>query len=211
VSRLAALLCLGLGGALWARPTRAQLPAAVTTRRADSVDALRPGDLIRLRIWREPDFSGDFQVDETGVVVLPRLGAFNVGSEPAESLKARVGREYRTFLTHSSVDVTFLRRVQITGAVQRPGLYHVDAVMTVSDALALAGGVLPSGREDKVEIIREGGRLPGTTSGRMLISHTPVRSGDQLYVPQRTWLSRNTGIVVAGISAVATLLYALGR
>ncbi len=83
--------------------------------------------------------------------------------------------------------------------------------MTVSDALALAGGVLPSGREDKVEIIREGGRLPGTTSGRMLISHTPVRSGDQLYVPQRTWLSRNTGIVVAGISAVATLLYALGR
>jgi len=95
--------------------------------------------------------------------------------------------------------------------VQKPGLYHVDPIMTVADALALAGGVLPGGRDDKVQVIREGAKLPATLSGRMLIGHSPLRSGDQLYVPERSWISRNTAVVVAGISALTTLLYVAGR
>ncbi len=211
MSRLALLACLGLGSVLWARPARAQLPAATANHPPEGVDPLRPGDVIRLRVWREPDFSGDFSVDESGVVVLPRLGALNVGREVPESLKATLTSEYRTFLTHSSIEVVFLKRVQITGAVQKPGLYHVDPLMTIGDALAMAGGVLSTGREDKVEIIREGDKLPGRLSGRMLISQSPVRSGDQLYVPQRSWLSRNLAIVVAGISAAATVAYVVNR
>ncbi len=215
MSRAVLFASLGLGTFVAARPAPAQAPAAAPTPVAsapfDTADALRPGDLIRLRIWREPDFSGDFPVDETGMVMLPRLGARTVAAQPPESLKASIVRAYRAFLTHTSVEVEFLRRVQIRGAVQKPGLYHVDAVMSVSDALALAGGVLPNGREDKVEIIREGERLQGTISGRLLISHSPVRSGDQLYVPERSWFNRNTGVVLGGISAVTTLLYVVLR
>jgi polysaccharide export outer membrane protein len=197
-----------VAGITVARPSAAtQGPVAVVPAAADSSNALRPGDLIRLRVWREPDFTGDFPVDETGIVVLPRLGAVSVTAAQPESLKATLLRQYRAFLAHTSVEVEFLRRVQIRGAVQKPGLYHVDAVMNVSDALALAGGVLPNGREDRVEIIREGERLPGSISGRLLISRSPVRSGDQLYVPERSWLSRNTGVVLGGLSAVTTLLY----
>jgi protein involved in polysaccharide export with SLBB domain len=208
---LSLMLCLGFGSLFGAVRTSAQVASAAPSHAVDTSAALRPGDLIRLRIWREPDFSGDFPVDETGVVVLPRLGALNVTAEPPDSLKARLVRGYRTFLNHSSIDVVFLRRVQIVGAVQKPGLYHVDPIMTVGDALALAGGVLPGGREDKVEIIREGGKLPGTLSGRMVISHSPVRSGDQLYVPERSWVSRNPGVIIGGISAVSALLYVVVR
>jgi len=208
---LSLMLCLGLGSVLGPPPAPAQLATPVTTQGAETPAALRPGDLIRLRIWREPDFSGEFPVDEAGVVMLPRLGALDVTSEPPESLKAKLVREYRTFLNHSSIDVVFLRRVQIVGAVQKPGLYHVDPIMTVGDALALAGGVLPGGRPDKVEIIREGGKLPGTLSGRVVISHSPVRSGDQLYVPERSWVSRNPGLILGGVSAVTAVLYLVVR
>src|SRR5215204_2954443 len=34
---------------------------------SDSADVVRPGDLIRLKIWREPEMSGDVAVDEEGV------------------------------------------------------------------------------------------------------------------------------------------------
>ncbi len=95
-----------------------------------------------------------------------------------------------TFLNHTSVDVAVLRRVQVVGAVQKPGLYHVDPTMTIADAIALAGGVSPDGRTDRVEIIREGQRLRAGT-GRMLISQSAVQSGDQLFVPERSWVSRN--------------------
>lgn len=211
VHRLALVLCLGAGSACGTPRAPTQLATPVASSAADTSAALRSGDLIRLRIWREPDFSGDFPVEETGVVVLPRLGALDVSSVSPDSLKVRLIREYQAFLSHSSVDVVFLRRVRILGAVQKPGLYHVDPMMTVGDALALAGGALPDGRPDEVEVIREGGRLPGTISGRMLISHSPVQSGDQLYVPQRSWASRNTGVILAGISAMSTLLYVVVR
>ena len=158
MSRLALLACLGLGSVLWARPARAQLPAATANHPPEGVDPLRPGDVIRLRVWREPDFSGDFSVDESGVVVLPRLGALNVGREVPESLKATLTSEYRTFLTHSSIEVVFLRRVQITGAVQKPGLYQVDPVMTVGDALALAGGFKEFASVHKIVILRSNGQ-----------------------------------------------------
>lgn len=210
MNRSALSIWLLVGLAVAPPRVTAQTAVAVGSARGDSShvsDALRPGDLIRLRVWREPDFTGDFPVDESGVVVLPRLGAINVTAEHPESLKASLTREYQAFLTHTSVDVEFLRRVQIRGAVQKPGLYHVEPVMRVSDALALAGGVLPNGREDRVEIIRAGERLPATLSGQLMISRSPVRSGDQLYVPERSWFSRNTGVVLGGISAVTTFLY----
>jgi protein involved in polysaccharide export with SLBB domain len=172
---------------------------------------LRPGDLVRLRVWREPDLSGEFPVNEAGVAVLPKLGPFEVTSAPAEQVKARIVQKLGAFLNHPSVEVAFLRRVQVVGAVQKPGLYHVDPTMTIGDALAQAGGVLPSGRPDKVEIMREGLKLPGTVSGRMVISHSPIRSGDQLYVPERSWISRNPGTVLAGLSTVTALLYLFTR
>jgi protein involved in polysaccharide export with SLBB domain len=208
---LVLIFCLGFSNLVVAAQVPAQLPRAVASHASDTAAALRPGDLIRLRIWREPELSGDFPVDERGVVVLPRLGALDVSSQPPESLKAKLIHEYSTFLTHSSIDIVFLRRVQITGAVQKPGLYHVDPVMTVGDALALAGGVLPEGRPDRVEIIREGEKLPGTLSGRMLIGQSWVRSGDQLYVPERSWVSRNPAVIVGGISAVSALIYIVAR
>ncbi|HZI73301.1 MAG TPA: polysaccharide biosynthesis/export family protein, partial [Gemmatimonadales bacterium] len=49
---------------------------------SDPGEIVRPGDLIRLKIWREPDMSGDIAVDEAGVATLPRLGAWRVANLP---------------------------------------------------------------------------------------------------------------------------------
>jgi protein involved in polysaccharide export with SLBB domain len=200
------LLTLALGG----RPAMAQSASASLPEMGDSLP-LHPGDMIRLRVWREPDLSGDFFVNESGVATLPMIGPVEVTTRPAESLSASIAREFGAFLTHSAIEVAFLRRVQVVGAVQKPGLYHVDPTMTIADALALAGGVAPNGRTDRVEILREGQKLPGSVSGRMLISQSPMRSGDQLYVPERSWISRNPATILAGLSAITALLYTVAR
>src|SRR5688500_2028604 len=72
----------------------------------DTADVLRAGDAVRLRIWREPDLSGDFPVDETGTVVFPMIGAMRVNAESTASLKARLVTTYQNYLSHSSIDVT---------------------------------------------------------------------------------------------------------
>jgi polysaccharide biosynthesis/export protein len=173
---------------------------------------LRPGDQIRLRIWREPDLSGDFTVDQQGVVVLPRIGPIQVQDRPPDSLRSYLRTAFATYLRNPSVDVTILRKVTIDGAVGKPGVYYLDPTITVAQAIALAEGASPEGKKDEVQLIRPGQdralalKLPRSAK----IAETPLRSGDRLYVPQRSWLSRNSGLVVgATISGLALILATL--
>jgi protein involved in polysaccharide export with SLBB domain len=97
----------------------------------------------------------------------------------------------------------------VLGAVKNPGLYPVDPTMTVADVLALAGGVAPEGNPEKGSLIRGGERLDVRLSQRTKIADTPVQSGDQLYVPQRSWISRNPGVVAGTLTAVAGIVVTL--
>lgn len=174
-------------------------------------ETARPGDIVRLRIWREPDMSGEFHVDETGMVVLPRIGPVRVTSEPVDALKARLVQTYSGFLNHSSIEITFLRRVQILGAVRNPGLYPVDPTMTVGDVLALAGGTTTQGVSNTLHLIRRGRRIPIPLTRDLRIADTPLESGDQIFVPERSWISRNPGIVGAIVTATVSLVIAFTR
>jgi polysaccharide export outer membrane protein len=170
---------------------------AVTTERAQPNGELRPGDIIRLRIWREPDLSGEFPVDAHGVVTFPKIGPQQVTGESEDALRERLVGLYQVYLRNPSIDIVFLRRINVLGSVRTPGLIPVDPTMVVADALALAGGVTPDGRQDKIRLIRAGEVLTANISQRTRIADLPLESGDQLYVPERSWLSRNTGLVIS--------------
>ncbi len=207
---LAVLLCVQSLPA----PLRAQasdpLPDTANPAAAERA-LLQPGDIVRLRIWREPDLSGDYPVDEDGVVVFPLLGARGVRSASPVSLRDSLVAAYRGYLRNPSVEVTFLRRVTILGAVRQPGLYPVDPTMTVADAIALAGGITSDGKRTTVQVMRGGHRLDAQIDRQTAIADTPIRSGDQLFVPERSWISRNTPIVATMISATVSLLIAFAR
>jgi len=170
---------------------------------------LVPGDVIRLRIWREPDLSGEFPVDADGVVVFPKIGAQRVTGESQEALRARLIALYSEYLRNPSIEVTFLRRINVLGAVRQPGLIAVDPTMVVADAIALAGGVMPEGRTDRIKLIRGDEVLTADVSQRTRIADLPLQSGDQLYVPEKGWFSRHNmaaSVVSAGLSLVSVLV-----
>ncbi len=178
---------------------------------ATGAQTLKPGDMVQLDVWREPDFSGDFTVDEAGNVTLPRLGAIRVVEFTAAELEAELLARYREFLRNPSITITVLKRVRIIGSVRNPSLYNVDATITIADALALAGGVTPDGKQDQIQLRRAGETVVAELDANRLLVDTPLRSGDELFVPQRSWFSRNTNVIAAGIGAVVTLVVALSR
>lgn len=162
-----------------------------------------------MRIWREPDLSGEFQVDESGVVTFPKIGQVNVTRESPESLKEKLLSLYGVYLRNPSVEVTMLRRINVLGAVQKPGLYSVDPTMTIADALAAAGGATPMGDQHKIELVRDGVRISERINSGTRIGETPLRSGDQIYVPERSFIVRNSALVATAVSVSASLFIAL--
>ncbi len=196
---------LGCGLAVCTVPEAVSGQRAVTPALAAEAQALlKPGDVLRVRIYREPDLSGEYQVSERGTVVLPRLGELDLASWPIDSIRPRLTRAFAEYLRDPTIEVTPLRRIAVTGAVLRPNLYPVDPTMTVLDALALAGGAAPDGVRDRVELRRGTERLEARLDQSSSIADLKLHSGDQLYVPQRSWLSRNTWLVSTLIGATVT-------
>jgi protein involved in polysaccharide export with SLBB domain len=180
-----------------------------------SLDGLQPGDVVQLNIWREPDLSGEFQVDQSGRVVLPKIGPVSVQGRPVAEVEDSIRSAFDRYLRNPSIDVVMLRRINILGQVGQPGLYPVDPTMTVADAIALAGGMLPDARQDEIELLRGEHRLTTQITERTRITDLGLRSGDQLYVPERSWMARNSGLVATlaatVISGTISLIIAFSR
>ena len=204
------LALIVLSAAAASAQTTSAAPAARRAAR-DSTGTLRPGDIVRLRIWREPDLSGDFPVDEDGMVVFPKIGPLQVVGESPMWLKDTLVKSYQVYLRNLSIDVILLRRVNVLGAVRNPGLYPVDPTMLLADVIAAAGGATPQGKSDEVELLRGGRTVTAHLTGGTLVADLHIQSGDQLFVPERSWAARNSGVVAAALTASVSLIIALLR
>ena len=173
---------------------------------------LRVGDVMRVRVWREPDLSGDYIVDEYGRVSLPVVGPRQVLGESSETLQKKLQDALSTTLKDPSVQVTFLRRVSVQGDVRVPGLYPMDATMTIGDALALAGGRIgPTTDENTtLQLWRDGVLLFGALPTSVFIGQLDLKAGDEIRLPSTSW-SRRNGITGAtwltiGVSVILTAI-----
>ena len=170
-------------------------------------EPLEPGDMVRVGFSVERDLNGDFPVDETFGVGLPLLGWTNVQGMSGSALRDSLVLAYGTQLRNQTVQVTPLRRVRVMGAVQNPGLYHIDPTMTLLDAIALAGGPATDGQLNGVDIIRDG-TVVASNLGEADLVGSFVRSGDQIMVPSRSWFSRNAGWVIGTVVSASAIIYA---
>jgi protein involved in polysaccharide export with SLBB domain len=203
------LFLLLLGAAVVvATPAHAQkggkLPAASVQQDtvAPRPTVLRPGDVVSLKVFREPDLTGDFRIDETGTVIIPHIGPIAATTVTPDSLRALIVATYSKYLRDPAITVTFTRRVSVLGEVKNPGLYQADPTQTVADLIAAAGGVTPDGRRDRVDLIRNGKQFVTKLTPDEPLITSPVQSGDQLYIEQRSWIARNPYVVGALIAAV---------
>jgi polysaccharide biosynthesis/export protein len=185
-------------------------PRAAAAQGSDTTAlTLRAGDLTRVQIYREDDLNGDFLVDEDGVAVLPLLGPQQVTGIPMRELRTRLTEGYRVHLRNPSINITLLRRVNVLGEVQRPGVYAVDPTVSVADVVSMAGGATPSGDLRRIRIIRGGQVLRERVGAAETLRSAGVWSGDQVIVDRRSWFERNSTFVVSTVLSVTSIIIAL--
>jgi polysaccharide biosynthesis/export protein len=171
---------------------------------------LMPGDLLRVIVSREPDLTLEQTVPDDGVLYFHRLGRRDVRGLTSDGVRDMLLSEYARYLVNPTIRVEVFRKVQVLGAVRKPDIYSLPPTMTISDALATAGGVLPEGRTDRVELRRDGQVMHVLLQAdRTALADSPVQSGDQIFVPERSFASRNTAAITTAVSGVLAVIIAL--
>ena len=189
----------------------AAVPAPARSQTSDN-GGLQPGDAIRLTIYQEPELSSpEIMVQEDGTAVFPRLGSVVVVGKEIEALKRDLVEEYSRTLRDPSIEIVALRRVTISGEVRSPGVYKVDPTMSVTDALALAGGPTANANRREVVLIRRDSRVSIDLEQALSMRDLSIRSGDQLFIPQRSWFLRNWPLVASVVSTLLSLTVLASR
>ena len=136
---------------------------ATTLERVEN-PRLTPGDVLTLIMPGESTLTGDFQLDRSGRLMLPEIGAVALAGETLDA--ARV--ELRNTLATAYKNVERLRvilkeqrlLVQVGGYVNEPGQVDLPADANVQNAIAAAGGLAEGAQLDRMHIQRGSERIP---------------------------------------------------
>ncbi|MBL8670561.1 MAG: SLBB domain-containing protein [Alphaproteobacteria bacterium] len=125
-----------------------------------AASALRPGDVISIRVPGEEAFAKTFQIGRDGRVNLPQIGATKLAGLGLDAAKARLRQALgRFFRDLDTFDVMLEDRrllVTVQGFVKTPGPVELPAEATIQAALAAAGGLAPGAQLDRMQLRRAG-------------------------------------------------------
>ncbi len=147
---------------------------------------LGPGDEVTLRVYDQPQLSGVFDVDDSGMIGLPLLGLVPASGRTAEELAAEIVADLRTknliLSASAAVEISKYRAFYILGEVNTPGQYPYRPGMTVLTAISIAGGFTYRAEQDYAGVTRDTGS--GSVQYRAF-TFAAVQPGDVITVFER--------------------------
>ena len=203
---------VGLAAALsWTCVTGlgAQAPADTVPQR--SVGALRPGDVLRVVVFRDKELSNEYPIDARGYVQIPGLGVIQAaGLSPTEVTdRLRLALIERGF-ARPEISVQPLIRVSVLGEVRAPNVYPIDPGTSLLQLLTVAGGPTDRAKLKDTRVIRDGrafrvdmeSALSGGAAGRIVLY-----SNDVVVVSRKRGLTtENLGLTLTVASLVLAIL-----
>jgi polysaccharide export outer membrane protein len=189
-STLFRLVC----GALLALAASAAFAAAPAA--PDAPYTVKPGDTLRVSVWKEPELQHLVLVEPDGTFTFPLCGEIDAHDKTVGQLQQEIGQHLARFITDPVVTVSLQKiagnRVYVIGQVTKPGAFIVNPRVDVMQAIAMAGGTTPFASLGNIKIIRRtaGGEqeaLPfnynDVVHGNDLSQNVTLEAGDVVVVP----------------------------
>lgn len=155
-----------------------------------------PGDEIEITVFSAPELNRSVTVGPDGRIALPLVGAVRAADLTAEELHDGLVAAYAAHLRMPELSVTprtyASRQVFVGGEVARPGIYEMPAQIDAFQAVALAGGFLPSARRGDVLVLSRAGGVAQVSEvdlspramRRGFPDAQPLQRYDVVYVPR---------------------------
>src|SRR6195256_5758659 len=181
--RLAAFLCL----------------AAMTLSVAafgQSRETLGEGDSLRITVFQNPDLTTETRISERGTITFPLIGEVVIAGLTPAGAEAQIAKQLidGKFVLKPQVSLNVVRvrsrQVSVLGQVARPGRYPLDDTSSnLTDILALAGGVNPTGDDNVTVMITRNGKtakqeinVPSMYRTGDLSRNLQLENGDTIFV-----------------------------
>lgn len=167
------------------------------------------GDAITINVWENKDLSIDTTIRADGNITMPLVGDVKAAGETPTSLKQLIRSKVERFVRivgggsgsgtgggeQVTVGVKSWRsyRFTIQGEVVKQGMFTSDQFVTVSDAIAMAGGLTRYAKHHEIKLFRTDpttGKVRTipldydlVASGARLDMNIYMLAGDTLYCP----------------------------
>jgi len=184
---------------------RVKEPESLTALLSEKAPPYRvaPQDVIIVTVWDHPEITlpmGQFRtdsasgsiIDDDGTLFFPYIGKVAVSGLTVPEIREKLTSLLAKVLQKPQVDVKVLayrsQKVYVGGEVRNPAMYNVnDVPLTLSEAIARAGGFLPTADDSRLVLTR-GDRswklnfqalmASGNRLGKIVL-----KDGDTLHVP----------------------------
>ena len=185
-----------------------------------SVGVLRPGDALKIAVWREKELSGEYLIDARGLVQIPGLGDIVVAGLTPMEVKARLSEQLvRRGIVAPEISVQPVIRVSVLGEVRSPGLLSVEPGTNLIHLITLAGGPTERANMKAVRVIRAGrpyevdlqSALSGSSAGRVVLFSNDVVFLDRKRGLTRENLSFGLNMLTAVLSIVSVVTVVQNR
>lgn len=202
------LLTLTLCGVLAQHAVAQKVAMAQTPARAAAPEAgytVKPGDILSISVWKEPDLQGPagatggppgVLVRPDGTFSFPLAGQMDARGKTVQELQQMLTERLRKFISDPVVTVSVQQingnKVYVIGQVNKPGDFIVNPKVDVMQALSMAGGTTPFAALGDIMILRrtDNGqqtalpfRYTDVVRGRNLAQNIMLQAGDVVVVP----------------------------
>jgi polysaccharide export outer membrane protein len=171
------------------------LAYATTVLAQDATYTVKPGDLLSINVWKEPDLQKETLVRPDGSFSFPLVGEVDAKGKTVADLNKTVSQKLARFISDPVVTVSIQEikgnKMYVIGQVNKPGEFIMNPSVDVMQALSMAGGTTPFASLGDIVILR---RTPtgkqslpfhynDVVKGRKMDQNIDLQAGDVVVVP----------------------------
>ncbi len=154
-----------------------------------------PGDLLHISVWKNPELTMPVTVLPDGKISFPLIGDVIAGGKTVPAFRKEVCAKIEPYVPDPELSVIVQQvnsmMVYVIGRVNHPGRLVLNANINVLQALAMAGGLNPFAKKNKILIFRQvDGKIKtlkfmykDVAQGKNLEQNILLRRGDTIVVP----------------------------
>ena len=141
--------------------TKSEGDALLAAKQAsqESPYRIRPGDVLEIVVWKNPDLTRSVIVRPEGMISLPLINDVPASGLTPLELRELLIKNISEYVPNPEVSVLVTQShgaISLIGEVQNPGRFEIQGRTSVLEALALAGGLSEFASSSGIYVLRPG-------------------------------------------------------